>query len=111
MLHSKEDRWQEDHLPEVHNEDALWGYAIRISEELRVRQPGDIRDNTLLRLLRMGIHDWSSPNNRSLGSAQAMRHSSALASRLLQRIMSFEEEVGPFPLAFKQREERLINFS
>ena len=40
--HFDENIWMDDLLSEVHNDDRLWGYMIRISEQLRRRVPGEL---------------------------------------------------------------------
>ena len=86
--------WSSDALLECHNDDALWGFTVRLSEELRVKPAGRLDDDVLYRLIRMGIEDWEEPNFRHPGSIQSMRHATTLSSRILQRIFSFEDQVG-----------------
>ena len=51
--HFDENIWMDDLLSEVHNNDRLWGYMIRISKQLRRRVPGEYGDKVLYRLLCM----------------------------------------------------------
>ena len=53
--------WAKDNLPELHNDDALWGYMIRGHEWLKNFKPLNM-DPTIHRLLSMGVYDWEAPN-------------------------------------------------
>ena len=33
---AEEARWRQDAMPELHNDDALWAFTLRASEELRM---------------------------------------------------------------------------
>ena len=88
------ERWAKDHLPEAHNDDALWGYCIRIQEELRLRDEDTFDDPILYRLFRMGIEDWTGENQRKDQSTQAMRFAVALGSRLWGQIQSTRTRVS-----------------
>ena len=80
-------------LAECHNDDALWGYMLRASEEIRLRDPQVRMDPVLYRLFRMGINDWSGENKRMSASIQSMRFATAMGSRLLLRIREGEHQV------------------
>ena len=82
--HFNEDRWVNDILNECHFNDRLWGYTIRVVEELRTRDPAVFTDGVLFNLMRMGVMDWTGENNRGNQSTQAMRLATALASRLIR---------------------------
>ena len=87
-------QWHNDHLPELHNDDALWGFTLRASEEVRInRIQGSLMDPVLLHLFNMGIDQWTSPDHRTNSSIQVMRHGTVMASRLLDRILILENEV------------------
>ena len=87
-------RWHRDHLWECHNDDALWGFTLRAAEEVRINvQQGVLDDLVLLRLFHMGIGDWAQPDHRSEASTPAMRHTTVLASRILDRVLILENEV------------------
>ena len=45
-------------MPELHNNDALWAYLMWASKELRMMNHSRLNDETLWRLLDMGIFDW-----------------------------------------------------
>ena len=51
-------RWKNDQLEDLHNDDALWGFMIRASEEYRLMDHTKLRDPVMRSLLRMGIFDW-----------------------------------------------------
>ena len=82
--HFSEERWAEDILNECHFDDCLWGYTIRISEELRTCNPTVFTDGVLYNLMHIGMMDWSGENMRMSQSTQAMRLATALASRLIR---------------------------
>jgi len=94
----REARWRRDEFRELHNDDALWAYAIRAHFEWEAVRRSET-DPVLLRLLHMGIHDWTGSDDRLHQATQAMRHSTAMATRLLSRIRTLEEKVTPFPLS------------
>ena len=54
---AKEAHWKQDAMPELHNDDALWAYLMRASEELRMMDWSCLNDQTLWCLLDMGIFD------------------------------------------------------
>ena len=41
---------------------SLWAYALRVSEEFRMLDRHRLNDETLYRLLDMGIFDWEKPD-------------------------------------------------
>ena len=90
----REIRWRLDHLPELGNDDALYGFAIRASKELRLVDWSEVNDPVLHRLLTMGIFDWNLPDNRLHQATQAIRFSTALDTRLLGRILQLERKVS-----------------
>ena len=79
-----EDRWANDILNECHFNDRLWGYTIRIVEELRVHDPAVFTDGVLYNLMQMGVMDWTGENTRGNQSTQAMRLATALASWIIR---------------------------
>ena len=64
--------------------DRLWGYTIRVVEELRTRDPAVFTDGVLYNPMWMGIMDWTGENVRMSQSTQAMHLATALASLLIQ---------------------------
>ena len=68
-------------MPELHNNDALWAFAMRASEELRMLDRMCLNDDALYRLLRMGIFDWKKPDNLMNQSQQVIRWSVATSTR------------------------------
>ena len=59
---AEEAHWKQDAMPELHNNDALWVYALRASEEYQMLDCHRLNDETLYCLLDMGIFDWEKPN-------------------------------------------------
>ena len=86
-------QWEHDILPKLHNADALWGFAIRASEETRLRQRLAGYDGVMRRLLRIGLHDWRGEDARLHQMTLPMWHSSAMASRLLDYTMQVDSQV------------------
>ena len=85
-------RWERDVLPECHNDDTLWGYAIRNSDVLH-QERESVNDPVLFNLLRMGIYDWRGVNTLQNQAIQAVRWSSATIMRVLQRVFKLEKQV------------------
>ena len=61
---------------ELYNNDALWTFAIRASEELRMLDHQRLNNDVLYHLLRMGIFNWTGPNTL-LNQAQQVVHLSS----------------------------------
>ena len=74
-------RWRQDAMPELHNDDALWAFAMRASEEYRQLDRQQLNDETLYRLLDMGIHDWKKPDTLLHQAQQAIRWGAATSTR------------------------------
>ena len=86
-------RWWNDVFPNLYFDDRLWAHMIRGAEWLRVVDRPKINNASLLSLLCMGILDWKAPNNRLHQATQAIRHGTAIALRLLPRILKLESRV------------------
>ena len=52
-----EEQWKRDELREAYSNDALWGYMIRISEQLCLWVPGEYKNDVLFKLICMGVFD------------------------------------------------------
>ena len=85
--------WWNDVFPNLYFNDRLWAHMIRGAEWLCVVDRTKINDTSLLSLLGMGVLDWKAPNNRLHQATQAIRHGTAVALRLLPRIMKLESWV------------------
>ena len=59
---AEEAHWRQDAMPELHNDDALWAFALRASEELHMLDHQRLNDNALYCLLQMGIFNWTRPD-------------------------------------------------
>jgi hypothetical protein len=86
--------WNQDVLPECHLDDALWGYTIRMWEELQEWGAGRVEDQVTIRLLRMAARDWKDKDSRKPASIQSMRFAAVLGSRLLAQLLALEDKVG-----------------
>ena len=84
--------WHNDQLMELHHDDALWGFNVRVAEELHL-WGNDINDPTLRCLFHMGAYNWHSPDNRMAAATQGIRFANAMGSRLFHRIRSIEGQV------------------
>ena len=88
-----DNRWHNDVLAECHWDDRLWGYACRVSKEIRTCSAEDFTDPVLFQLLFMGTYDWDGENRHNDQSTQAMCHPTVMGSRLHQAIQSLTAEV------------------
>ena len=84
----KDMEWKRETLVEWNLDDTLWLYSIRNSEVLRLWDSDAIRDPVLYRLFHMGIFDWSKVDCKGPESTRAMRHTTCLASCLLDWILT-----------------------
>ena len=50
-------QWRDDALIECHNDDALWGFAVRAYEGVQLRTENQWDDLVFLRLMQMGCHE------------------------------------------------------
>ena len=76
--------------------DELWAYNIRAHDEFRLLEAnkyGPVNDAVLLRLFKLGLYDWKGLDDRSADKAEAMRLSSTMAMRMMQRILLCEKQV------------------
>ena len=91
----RESQHRTDAFTDLHNDDALWAYMIRDSEQLERNDDLGIQDEVILHLLHMGIYDWKDGNNKELHQAtRAIRFSTALSSRILGMVVGGERKVG-----------------
>ena len=86
-------RWNRDRFLEFHRADQLWANAIRASEEGRLRSQDLINDPVLDDLLRMGVFDWTGVKDHLRQGILPMWHVSAMASRMVDRIIGVEQKV------------------
>ena len=86
-------RWWNDIFPNLFFDNRLWAHMIRGAEWLHVVDQTKINDASLLSLLCMGVLNCKAPNNRLHQATQAIRHGTAIALRLLPRIMKLESWV------------------
>ena len=68
-------------MPELHNDDALWAYPMRVSEELRMMSRSHLNDETLWHLLDMGVFDWEGADKLMNQAQQATRLGTAISTR------------------------------
>ena len=71
---AEEAHWRQDAMPELHNDNALWAFTMRASEELRVLDRQHLNNDTLYHLLQMGIFDWTGPNTLLNQAQQCQGH-------------------------------------
>ena len=60
---AQEYHWKNDAFPELHNDDALWAFMIRCSEENCRQVGGQVKDAIIQCLLMMGTYDWEKLND------------------------------------------------
>ena len=88
-------KWFKEPFNDLYFDDALWAYAMRGSEESRLENQEALYkgDLTLDKLFAYGWYDWEGKDDRFHQATQAIRHSTALSSRLLRRIVDLEHQV------------------
>ena len=86
-------RWLNDSFPGLLLPDQIWGEAIKASRLWEEWSPtGLVRDPVFCWLLHNGVWD-SRELGRPAAEVMAMRHSTALSSRLMLRALEQEEKV------------------
>lgn len=89
-----ESHWHCDVFWELYYNNTLWAYVICVLEEIWVSKPGVINNPVLCCLMMMGAWDWDKKDSSELHQAtRAMRHSTALVSCLLLKILEGETKV------------------
>ena len=106
-----EERWANDILNECHFDDRLWGYTIRVVEELRTRDPAVFTNGVLFNLMQMGVNDWVGENSRGNQSTQAMRLATALASHMIRITNADRTNVSDVAGGLESQMLRLLNSS
>ena len=86
-------RWKNDVFSDLYNNDALYVYTIRASEEFRLLDWEKLRDPVLHRLLGMGLFDWVDKDDRLNQATQASRISTTMSMRILIRLIQEEDKV------------------
>ena len=71
-------------MNELHNNDALWAYVMRASEELWMLDRQHLNDDTIYHLLCMGIYDWKGEDNLLNQAGQAVHLSLAMSTRFVE---------------------------
>ena len=79
-----EECWANDILNKCHYNDRLWGYTIRVVEELRTCDSAVFTNGVLFNLMRMGVNDWTGENAQGNQSTQAMCLATVLVSWIIQ---------------------------
>ena len=81
---AKDARWKQDAMDELHNDDTLWAYAMRVSEELCMIDWYHLNDDALYHLLKMGIFDWKGSDTLLHQAQQAICWGSATTTRCVE---------------------------
>ena len=98
----EESRWHDDTLEGLPYDDVLWGYMVRICEEQRAYGTNvHGEDPVFNRLMTMGTFDWTHEDTSLYAPSQAIRFSTALASRLASRNWKLENEVNEILFVFR----------
>ena len=85
----EEAHWKQDTMPELHNDDTLWDFAMRASEEYCRLDHHRLNNEPLYHLLRMGIFDWKKPDALLNQAQQAIRWSVATSTRCVEEVFPF----------------------
>ena len=80
----EEAHWQQDVMDELHNNNALWAYVMRVSEELWMLDQQHLNNNSIYHLLCMGIYDWKGKDKLLNQAGQAVHWSSAMSTRFAE---------------------------
>ena len=97
----EESRWHDDTLEGLPYDDVLWGYMVCICEEQRAYGANvHGKDPVFNHLMTMGTFDWTHEDTSLYAPSQAIRFSTALASRLASRNKSLENEVDEILFVF-----------
>ena len=88
-----EERRRWDRFLDLHHDDILWVNIIRLHKDLLVMDRNRLNDEVLFDLLKMGVLDWSAPNERLNQTTQAMCHSTAMNMRMLAKHLDLEAKV------------------
>ena len=86
---AEEARWKQDMMPELHNDNALWAFAMRASEEYCLLDRHRLNNEPLYCLLQMGIFDWKKPDVLLNQAQQAIRWSVATSTRCVEVAFPF----------------------
>ena len=92
--HFEESCWHNDTLEGLPYDNVLWGYMVYICEEQQVYGAGSYGDDPVFQhLIMMGTFNWTHADMSLYATSQAIRFSTALASRLASRNQKLENEV------------------
>ena len=81
---AEEARWRQDAMPELHNDNALWAFTLRASEELRMFDHQHLNNNALFCLLQMEIFNWTKPDTLLNQAQQVVHLGSATMTRCVE---------------------------
>src|SRR6266705_6396725 len=93
----REQDWKTRTMSNLRAADELWAYNIRAHDEFRLHEAdqfGPVNDAVLLRLFQLGLYDWKGLDDRSADETEAMRLSSTMAMRMMQRILLLEKQAS-----------------
>ena len=98
----EESCWHDDTLEGLPYDDVLWGYMVSICEEQRAYGANiHGEDPVFNHLMMMGTFDWTHEDTSLYAPSQAIRFSTALASRLASRNKKLENEVNEILFVFQ----------
>jgi len=87
-------RWHNDSLRDCYNDDALWGFNIRVADAVE-KEKTQMGDSVLYRLFHLGTFDWRGRNVLGNQAKQAIRWACPTIFRVLQRVFRVEKQVWP----------------
>jgi len=88
-----EHRWKRDAFLDLYNDDALWAYMIRCSEEFHHQDWTEINNPVFCCLMLMGIFKWDKDDKQLNQTKPVMRFVIALGSWLMAHILEGDEWV------------------
>ena len=89
----KNTRWKNDIFSDLYNNDTLYAYTIRASEEFCLLDWEKLRDPVLHCLLGVGLLDWVDKDDRLNQATQASWISTTMSMRILERLIQEEDKV------------------
>jgi len=88
-----EERWHNNPMNDLFNNDVIHAYRICLSEQLWLMDLACVQDPVMMRLLNMGTFDWKSPNSIG-GPIQGMSFAAVLMLWILPRVLDLEDKVS-----------------
>ena len=88
--------WERDMANDLHNDDALWLWAVKAAHVFMEWRTKGIVDPVLYRLFNIGLFDWTGEDDRLHQTTPAMRHATVVGIHLFRRIIENDVKVHLF---------------